>query len=185
MLRKTLEPTLEVPRHSNYVRFRNEAARLEPGEGYFYDVEAFEAALTKADKLWRAGKKNASRPQLTAAIDLYRGSLLAESPYEDFAVAAREQLRDLLLGAIGRLLELHACAKEWIPMVPLCRRGLAQDPYQERFYIHLMRAQMQLGNRREALQVYHEYEEMMIREMGLLPSAEMKSLADKITSLRK
>lgn len=185
VLRKTLEPGLKKALYSQYVRFRNEACRLDPGEGYFYDVEEFESAFQKAEALWGAGKQRRAEPLLRKAVGLCRGDFLAESLYEDFTAPEREHLRDRLLRAIGRLLTLCESSRRWEEAVPLCRRGLAQDPFSEDFYRHLVHAQLQLGNRREALAGYHRYEEMMVGEMGLLPSARMKALADKVVALGK
>lgn len=183
VLRKTLEPHLEEARNSRYVRYRNEAIRLEPGESYFYDVEEFEAALREAEVQWRAREWQAAEPHLRRAEKLYRGGFLEESPYEELTTVEREQLRDRLLRAVKNLLVLLTEEERWEELIPLCRRALAQNPYHEDFYWYLVRAQFELGNRREALADFHQYEEMMIREMELLPSARMKALADKVVTL--
>ena len=180
VLRRILEPDLKETSHSRYIRFRNEACWLEPGEGYSYDVEEFEGALEKAEKIWSAGKRRPAEPHLRKAEALYRGDLLAENPYEDFIAPQRESFRDHLIWGLGRLLELHARASSWKDVIPLCRRLLKLDPYREEAYWHLIQSYVHLGNRREVLAGYHQYEEMMVREMGLLPSSRMRALADKV-----
>ncbi len=183
LLRKTLEPDLKEARYSRYVLYRNEACRLEAGEGASYDVADFETALNKADTHWASGKRGKAAEFLSKAVRLYRGNYLAESPYEEFTVVEREQLRDRLIRALGRLLEVHTVKKRWDEIVPLCRRGLAEDKYSEDFYWHLVHAHLRLKNRREALDGFHQYEQMMIGEMDLLPSERMKALADKVVAL--
>jgi DNA-binding SARP family transcriptional activator len=59
------------------------------------------------------------------------------------------------------------------------------DAYEEDYHRHLLSAQIALGNRREALEDFHRYEEVMIRELDLLPSAKMQELAEKANSLGK
>jgi len=182
LLRKTLEPGLDKPRDSNYIRYLNEACRLEPGEHHVFDVEAFEEEAGRADELWKEGDRDGARGHLERAAALYRGNFLEESPYEEFLVVAREELREKLLRVLCRLIEVQAGAGRWEELVPHCRKGLAQDPYHEDFSWNLVRAQHELGNRREALAAYHQYEEMMTRELELLPSARMKDLADQVSA---
>jgi len=183
LLRKTLEPGPRKTRDSSYIRFLNEACRLEPGNDYFFDVEAFEGLVSTAEEHWSRSERNQARNVLEQAADLYRGNFLEESPFEEFTVSTREELREKLLRVLVRLAELYAEAESWVDLVPLCRKGLAQDPYHEEFYWHLVRAQYKLGNRREALTGYHQYEEMMARELELLPSVRMKELADQVIAL--
>ena len=183
VLRRTLEPGLPRTQPSRYIRFHNEACRLDPGEGRAYDVEDFEAALQKGERLWHAGRRADARAPLLEAVSRYRGDFLTESPYEEFAAAEREHLRDRALRAIERLLEVRAAAREWEELALLSRRGLALDPYRESHYQHLVLAHLHLGHRREALAGYHEYEAMMINEMGLPPSERMKALAERVIAL--
>jgi len=183
LLRKVLEPGLEEARLSRYVRYRNEACRLEPGEGHSYDVAEFEELLRQVDVHWNAGERSKAKPQLREALLRYGGDFLAESPYEELAVLEREQLRDRCLRSLHRLLDIHAEEEGWEEQPALCRRGLALDPYSEEIYWHLVHAQFRLGHRHEALADFHRYEEMMIREMDLLSSARMKALAEKVLAL--
>ena len=185
LLRKTLEPDMEEARNSHYVRHRNEASRLEPGEGYYYDVAEFEVALDTAEEHWKVGDRKKAAPLFERGLELYSGDYLVESPYEEIAVLEREHLRDRCARGIGRLLDIYKDAKQFDRVPPLCRRGLSMDPYEEEFYYHLVVAQIELGNRREALDDYHRYEEMMIRELDLLPSSRMQELAEKAALLGK
>jgi len=183
VLRKTLEPDLEEARHSLYIRYRNEAIRLEPGAEYFYDVENFEESMRLAETCWNGNKLEKAEKHLTAAEALYRGAFMEETPYEEFVTIEREQLRDRLLRGVKLLTRYLAENEQWSDLIPLCRRALSQNPYHEDFYRYLVEAQFELGNRREALADFHQYEEMMVREMELLPSARMKALADKVVAL--
>ncbi|MBD3236957.1 MAG: tetratricopeptide repeat protein [Candidatus Eisenbacteria bacterium] len=183
VLRRTLEPELPKTAHSRYVRQHNEAYRLVPGEEHSYDMEEFLALLEEGEALWRAGERRGAEGLLTRAIDLYRGDFLEESPYEEFVTDAREELRERLVRTMRRLLEIYAAGKRWEECVPLCRRALIADPYQEEFHRYLVQAHLHLRNRVEALADYHTYEERMVRDLGVLPSERMRALADAATAL--
>lgn len=184
VLRLTLEPDLREARESHYIRFENDAYRLEPGEGHDYDVRRFEALLREGEARRIRGKPRAAETCFREAWALYGGDFLAESPYEEFATAEREQLRDGLLRASTRLLEFYAGARRWAEVIPLCRQGLEHDPYREDFHHHLTQAHLRMGHRREALAAYQRYEETMVGEMDLLPAPRMQALAALITPLR-
>ncbi len=185
VLRRTLEPGLREARQSAYLRARGEACRLAPGEGYTYDVEQFERAAAGGERLWQQGKFAAAEKQWLQATELYRGELFAESPYEEFAIADRERLREILLRTLLHLLEQYEHGRRWPEMALLSRRALEIDPYQEESHRYRVQAQLALGHRREALDAYHEYEKMMVREMGLMPTQAMRALAEQIVNGRK
>ncbi|MBM3316867.1 MAG: winged helix-turn-helix domain-containing protein [Candidatus Eisenbacteria bacterium] len=183
ILRALLEPDRDRAGHSHYIVCRDEAFRLQPGEGYAYDVEAFERGLAEAEALSERGVRSPAEEKLKQAIGLYRGDFLAQSPYEEFAVAEREELRDRLLRALRRLLESEARAGRWEEWLLYGRRATTLDPYDEAIAAGIVRAHLRLGHRREALAAYQAYERMMIRELGVLPSAEMRALADEAAQL--
>ncbi|RPJ44538.1 MAG: hypothetical protein EHM19_06580 [Candidatus Latescibacterota bacterium] len=182
LLRKALEPDSHAPGGSVYVQSRNEACRLEPGEGKDYDVERFEEAVRRGESARSAGRAAAAEEEWRRAIELYTGPLFAESLYEEFAVDARESLREHHLRAVRGLIDLCSHAARWDDVVPLARRALAEDSWREEFHFELVQALHRLGNKVEALDAYHAYEEALIRELELLPSARMKSLAEKLTA---
>jgi DNA-binding SARP family transcriptional activator len=184
LLRKLLEPGLDKPGSSSYIRYRNEACRLEGGEGCSYDVTELEAAFARAERHCSRGRRSEARPHLERVAELYAGSFLQESPYEDFAALERESLRDRFLRGLGLLIELEAGEKNWERVVPLCRRGLDQAPYQEELHWHLVRSLHRLGHRHEALEAYRQYERSMVRELDLLPSARMQDLARQVSKVK-
>ena len=183
LLRRALEPDLRRTADSRYVTCRGEGCQLQPGEGYAYDVAQLEALLDEAASLRRESAASKAEPLLAQAIELYRGDFLAESLYEEYAAPERERLRDLFVRAIHALLASRSEVRRWEEVFPLCRRGLAADPYDEVCHEHLLRAHLRLGNRHEALAAYHQYENLMRRELGAPPSPRLRALANQATAL--
>ncbi|MBI5709724.1 MAG: tetratricopeptide repeat protein [Candidatus Eisenbacteria bacterium] len=183
LLRRFLEPDLEETRLSRYARFSHDAYRLDPGHGHSYDVEAFEGALRQGLQHSDQGRRPKAEACLREAVALYRGSFLAESPYDEFAAAEREHLRHQFLRAVGHLLELTAAGGRWEECVPLARRGLAEDACGEDFHRYLVEAHLQLGSRHEALAAFHQYEQTAAAELDLPPSPRMKALAERAAAL--
>jgi SARP family transcriptional regulator, regulator of embCAB operon len=115
-------------------------------------------------------------------VEIYKGDFLAESPYVDSATDEREAQKERLTRCLHLLVESLLRARRWTEMIPLCRRGLEADPYHEGFHSHLVEANLALGNRLEALGCYRHYEEVLSRDLGLLPSPRMRGIADKIVA---
>lgn len=183
LLRRALEPDLRRTADSRYVTCRGEGCQLQPGEGHIYDVARLEALLDEATARQRGPAAAKAEPLLGRAIELYRGDFLADSPYEEYATVERERLRDRFVRAIHALLAFRREARRWEEVIPLCRRGLAADSYDEVCYEHLLRAHLQLRNRHEALAAYHQYETLMRREVGSPPSPRLRALANQATAL--
>jgi len=181
-LRRTLEPDLKGARESCYVRYQNEAYRLVPGDACRYDVFEFEEAIRRGDALWNSRRRPRAERHYLEALSHFRGDYLEESPYEEYAVAEREHVREQLTQLLQRLLSLYATRRSWPELLPLCRRGLAHDPYQENFHYHLVEAHLRLGHRRDALDAYHRYEAQLVKEMGLPPTSRMRSLAAQVVA---
>ncbi len=183
LLRKLLEPDLPETKLSHYILQHHDTYRLEAGTGFDYDVLDFEDLLSGADAHAHAGRIEEAQADLRAAIALYRDDFMCESPYEELVAFEREQLRDRLLQALAKIVDMHVRAGQWRDALPFCRRGLELDAFNESLYHHLLQAHYRLGDRREALEAYHRYERMMMQEFDLLPSAEMRSLVDKVMAL--
>ncbi len=164
----------------SHVQHRQEACRLDPGSGHRYDVLDFEAALAAAEAARRRNEVRAAEVSLRAALALYRGDFLMESPYEEMAVLEREGLRDRCLRALERLLALLATAERWGELPALCRRGMALDPFGEGLHWHLIQAQFRLGQRREAVADYQRYERLMLQELDSPPSPRLCKLAEQL-----
>lgn len=181
-LRRALEPDLVELRESRYIRFQNDAYRLDSGDGGSYDVIEFESATREGERAARSGKTAAALGHLRRATEIYAGDFLEEHPYEDFAVEERERLRERALRGFSALAEALAARRQWGEAIGVCSKGLAIDAYHERLHTILVEAHFALGNRREALEVYHRYEALTTRELGLLPTARMRAIADRIAS---
>lgn len=177
VLRRTLGPDGAV-----HVAYHNESLRLDPGEGYAYDVERCESELDLAEARWSAAEAEVAAGHFMAADALYRGHFLAESPYEEFSADERERLRDRFLHDTGRHAAHLARERRWTELAPLARRAASLDPYHEEFHRRLIEALAGLGHRAEALEAYRHYEAVMVGELDLPPAPEIARLAERIAA---
>ena len=108
-LRRALEPDRAPREPSRYVVTQSPGYAFIADENTWVDLYAFEALLDQAERTRHPGHK---RRLLNQALDLYRGDLLEEDLYADWAIVERERVRERYLDALLELAELHAAAGE-------------------------------------------------------------------------
>lgn len=136
----------------------------------FTDVAEFRAAVHASAA--RDGRIRA----LTRALELYRGELLP-GHYDEWILAERTRLRDLLAAATHELVALLREAGDLPGAAAAAHRGVREDPFSEEAVRDLMQAHLDAGLPRLALRAYHELEASLERELGERPSAPTRELA--------
>jgi DNA-binding SARP family transcriptional activator len=178
-LRRRLEPGLGRGRDSRYLITEAEGYRFLAA-GCRVDLDEFARAAQAGHAALRGGDPAAARAALERARDLYRGELLSDMPYAEWAFPARERLREEhleVLEAVGRAC-LDVGAHEEALAAGRQARGV--DPFRESFVRLQMEATAALGERAEALAICDEYERLLDDELGLEPSAETRALREAI-----
>ncbi|MCB0044496.1 MAG: AAA family ATPase [Caldilineaceae bacterium] len=157
----------------------DETLTLSPAVGI--DVIDFEAALTDA-----LDRKDTSDAQLKNALSLRRGpllqdlSLLGAPDFELRLESERRRLDRLYLLGLSRLMACQEEAADWAQLAETAQRVLAEDPTAEAACIALMKADMQLGRRSDALQEYDRLQRTLSEELGAAPSPEATALYRQI-----
>ena len=176
-LRRALEPDRAPREPSRYVVTQSPGYAFIADENTWVDLYAFEALLDQAERTRHPGHK---RRLLNQALDLYRGDLLEEDLYADWAIVERERVRERYLDALLELAELHAAAGELDRAIAACRRALARDEYREPVYRALMRYQVLAGDVAAALNTYERCRTMLKNEFGAEPAPQTRALYEAI-----
>ncbi|HRQ22843.1 MAG TPA: tetratricopeptide repeat protein, partial [Anaerolineales bacterium] len=150
------------------LRFKNEVYRLRRAVGqdvvifqdnhytfnrhldYEYDVEAFEAFLS------RAKSTNTPAEQMDfyqKAVDFVRGPYL-DDVYADWAVYDRERLGQAYLNGLVSLADLYKQHAQYEKAVTTAQQAIAHDPGCESAYRTAMEAHHRLGDRVSVTRVY-------------------------------
>jgi LuxR family transcriptional regulator, maltose regulon positive regulatory protein len=179
-LHRAVEPDRGRDEPPRLVRREGHALRLEP-ELLAVDVDAFEHALREARLHDTAnGDPERALTALRAACALYRGDLLEERPYDEWAEEVRRALRDAYLRAGTRAAELMVRRGALEEAVDLCDALLARDPCWEPAYAHQIRALAGLGNRALALRSYERCVRALRDTLDLDPSPATVALRDSL-----
>jgi DNA-binding SARP family transcriptional activator len=146
------------------------------------DVRCFEAALSVPTL------SAVATPDLAAALELYRGALLADitmpdSPeFEDWMIAARERYHRLAVRGLIGLSNRHASQRDYTAALAALDRALALDPLQEDLQREAMRLHYLAGDRPGAIRRFMRLRELLDDEMGVPPMPETQAVYDAIVT---
>ena len=120
------------------------------------------------------------RPQLTQALDLWRGPPSPTS--RDTAAAGAEiaRLDDLRAIAIEELADARLALGEHTLAVDLATAALDQFPLRERLTASLMIGLYRGGRQAEALRAYAQLARRLDEDLGLTPSPELRRLEEDV-----
>jgi len=174
-IRHALRETLpELRSDTDLVTRRFGCYGLRLPSGTWVDVEAARQALDEAEGLMRAGRPWDAWGPTNVCLSVTARELL---PGETGAWV-EEQRRDLAtlrLRALEGYVDIclgkghHALAAQ------VAREAIALEPFRESSHQRLMRCEAALGNRAEAVRVYHRCREMLKDELGVEPSPETQA----------
>ncbi len=180
----TLRRLLDPADGPHVILRRGRGYLLNPEIPFEVDVDRFTFHLERGNWWWTQGQREPAEAEWRTAEAIYGGDLLAEDPYEDWAIAERERLREEYLDLHLRLGELALSMGRPHEAVLRANRVLAEDPIRESAYRILMRAHAKMGDRAVALRDYRRCAAVLRQELGEEPMSETQELAARIRSGR-
>jgi DNA-binding SARP family transcriptional activator len=175
-LRRAFRASAEVP----VVVLQDGAYRLGPQLRLWLDIDEFELHVVAGRRLDAAGDPVGAAAEYERALALYQGDLLADDPYEDWPVTAREHLLLAYLDVLDRLSSLSFDQRQYGACVALCRLLVEKDPCREDGHRRLMRCFTRQGQPHLALRQYQACADALDRELGVDPDPATVTLAQRI-----
>jgi DNA-binding SARP family transcriptional activator len=162
-LRKALSAELLVTRTPGYM------IQVERDE---LDLYRFEDLATEAD----GAEPAVAATKLRAALELWRGTALADFAYDPFAQATITRLEELRLTALERRIEADLALGRHGELVGELEVLTREHPLRERFRRHLMLALYRSGRQAEALATYQDARRVLVDQLGIDPSPSLQEL---------
>jgi predicted ATPase/DNA-binding SARP family transcriptional activator len=150
-------------------RLRDDVVWLSDGPMPWLDTEAFEAARRRA-------RQTRDPRDYRAAAELYRGDLLPEDRFEDWAEGPREAFRERHLGLLVEYAEVLWERGEHTQVVDVASAVTAVDPFHEGAHRTLMTALAATGRRYEALAAFDRLREALAEEYAADPEPATRRL---------
>jgi DNA-binding SARP family transcriptional activator len=148
---------------------RDDIVLLSQGAMPWLDTDAFDAACRQA-------RRTRNPQDYRTAAALYRGDLLPEDRFEDWAEGPRESLRERHLGLLVEYAEVLSLRGEHAQVVEIAGAVTAADPVHEGAYRTLMTALAASGRRYEALAAFDRLREALAEEYAADPEPATRRL---------
>ncbi|HXT34111.1 MAG TPA: AAA family ATPase, partial [Chloroflexota bacterium] len=165
--RHALEPNLSGS--SRFLAIQDDLLVLKADQPLWVDIEAFAALVADA--------RGTRDPNLyEGAVEVYRGDLLPEDPYEDWTIRRREALREEYTAILLEVAELYVARDDPSRAIRALRRAVAGDPAHEHAHVALMTLYARTGRRHEALRQYQRLREALRQELEVEPGTVAEEL---------
>ena len=175
-LRQALRSITDLP----IIRFEDGTYGLTSSLEIWLDVEEFERCFKSGQRLEVRNELTAAAIEYEIAVDLYRGDLLSDNPYEDWTVSDRERLQIDYLDTLDHLSRIYFLQERHAACVTLCQLILSRDRCREDIHRRVMQCYSRLGQSPLALRQYQICAEALRVELEVAPTPETTQLFERI-----
>jgi DNA-binding SARP family transcriptional activator len=154
----------------------------EPG-GYLLRVDPERFDLARFERLTaeaRGAEPRERAEKLRAALALWRGPALEDLAFEPFARDEVGRLEEARLSALEQRIEADLELGAAGGVVGELEQLVGEQPLRERFRAQLLLALYRAGRQADALEAYQDARRVLMDELGLEPSEELRALQQAI-----
>ena len=166
-LRKAIGAELIVSQPAGYV------LRVDPER---FDLTRFERLTAEA----RGAEPRERAEKLRAALALWRGPALEDLAFEPFARDEVGRLEEARLAALEQRIDADLELGSAGELVGELEQLVEEQSLRERFRAQLMLALYRAGRQADALEAYQDARRVLMDELGLEPSEELRALQQAI-----
>jgi DNA-binding SARP family transcriptional activator len=120
------------------------------------------------------------RDMIARALALWRGPAFQGFADMPTVEQAAQRMSEMRAGLLEQHFELALEAGQHTEIAGAVREAIAEFPYRERLYAHLMVALYRSGRRVEALEVYRDVYRLLTNDLGVEPMADLQRLHTRI-----
>jgi SARP family transcriptional regulator, regulator of embCAB operon len=152
---------------------------IHPRVDLWVDAEAFDEAVTTARKD-EGARLETALARYETALQLYRGELLEDTPFEEWALLSRERLRLQHLEALDQVARLHFELGQYAECLDACQRLIPGDLCREDIHRLIMLCYARLNQPHLAARQYHQCRRQLRDELGIEPAETTQHLYEGI-----
>ncbi len=168
-----------LPDADRYLDVGSKNIWWQPDAPYKVDLDDFELASDRAEKVQGSGEPETYQKALEEAANFYGGDLLP-SCYDDWIFPERERLSQAYLRVLEKLVEILEENQEFGAAIKNAQQLIRQDQLHEDSYRRLMRLHSLNGERARALRTYHTCIDVLEKELGMDPSQATRELYQQL-----
>ncbi|MDR3662725.1 MAG: BTAD domain-containing putative transcriptional regulator [Mycobacterium sp.] len=156
--------------------------RLNLFHGDSVDLHRFESLISAARTALDGGDAGSAVGMLGESLALWRGDPFGDFAYSEFAAAEVQRFAGLRSAAIELRFRAALHLGGGAELIPEIRAALAQNPLHEPLWAHLMLALHRAGRTSDAVRAFDRACEVLRREVGGRPGAELQGIFEQITT---
>ena len=147
------------------------------------DTDLFESLCQQAADVSRSPEE---RMELCReAYRLYQGDFLPKLSSELWVIPLATHYHNMYLAMVKSLAALLEQSEAYGEMTEVCTRANALDPLDEELHILIVRSLLRQGKDAAALAHYESATDLLYRNLGVRPSAELRALYNEIMDIEK
>ncbi|MBP1737213.1 MAG: Transcriptional regulator, family protein [Oscillospiraceae bacterium] len=147
------------------------------------DIDHFDLLYAQASKLSSPVQERMTLYE--QLIELYRGDFLPKLANQTWVVSISARYHNLFLQAVKDYAVLLEDAQRYEDMAVVCTRAGAFDLLDEDLHILMIRALLRQGKDAAALRHYEDTCDMLYKNLGARPSAELQALYSEIMAVEQ
>lgn len=157
---------------------------LNPRADISYDGARFQQRVAAAERLLQSDRLLAAQEAFSSALALYHGDYVVDGHDYPWAVAERERLISVYLQALEHQGDLNVALGQPGQARQYYRQLIERDSYREDVHAKLMRCYLKEGRRSAAIRQYQQCKDILLRDLGIEPVAELRQLYQSIADGR-
>lgn len=140
------------------------------------DLRVFERRTREAAEALAGNDSERASHLYRDALDLWRGTPLADLAHESFAQPAVARLEDLRMAALEGRIDAELSLGRHAELAAELEALVSEQPLRERLHGQLMLALYRSGRQAEALEAYRRLRRTLVDELGIEPSPALQEL---------
>lgn len=156
--------------------------RLNLFHGDSVDLHRFESLVSAARTALDGGDAGGAVGMLGESLALWRGDPFGDFTYSEFAAPEVQRFAGLRSAATELRLRAALHLGGGAELIPEIRSALTQNPLHEPLWAHLMVALHRSGRTSDAVRAFDRACEVLKREVGGQPGADLQAVFDQITT---
>jgi DNA-binding SARP family transcriptional activator len=142
------------------------------------DCEEFERLYKLASAIGLSEETRMKRYQ--DAVEIYKGDFLPGARFESWVVPIASRYHSVYFDCVYQLLEILERRGDYTAMEDICRKAILVDHFEEPVHRYLLVSLIHQGKQAAAMSHYSTTTDLLFRELGVTPSAEMRALYREI-----
>ena len=147
--------------------------RVEEGE---LDLDRFERLVARAEQDLEAGRADSASGRIREALGLWQGPALADLADEPLARAEAGRLEEQRLHAFELRNDVELALGRHAALAAELESLVGEHPYRDRLRQQQVLALYRSGRQKEALEAYQAARQVLVEELGIEPSPELREL---------